>query len=218
LPHNLKIRPTKIELVKLKRRLALSRRVKKILKDRLAILTMQFIETARAAIGARRRVGVAVAQASRATAVAGGFHGAIAFDKMLAASAADVSVKIASRNIAGARVPSLDLNLPTPAVPGYGLARSSSLVDAAALSGRETLRAIIELAELQRTLELLGSEIQRTRRISNALEFLVIPGFERNIRSLSIKFEERDREEKVRLKHIKIQRAHAHGGEPPAAP
>jgi V/A-type H+/Na+-transporting ATPase subunit D len=205
----LRVRPTKIELVRLKRRLALSRRVQKILKDRLAILTMEFIDTARSAIAARNRMGTAIERAARSMAVAGGFHGAIALDKELAASGADVAIRAASRNIAGARVPLLNLNLPARVIPGYDLARTSSLVDEAAIAGQEALHAIVELAQLDRSLELLGAEIQRTRRISNALEYLVIPGFERTIRWLSVKFEERDREEKVRLKHIKLHRAHA---------
>jgi V/A-type H+/Na+-transporting ATPase subunit D len=205
----LKVRPTKIELVRLKRRLALSRRVQKILKDRLAILTMEFIETARSAIGARSRMGAAIDRAARAMAVADGYHGAIALDKELAASGTDVTIEGGSRNIAGTRIPLLKPHFPAHALPGYDLARTSSLVDEAALAGQEVLYAILELAQLERALELLGTEIQRTRRISNALEYLIIPGFERTIRSLSVKFEERDREEKVRLKHIKLHRLHA---------
>ena len=50
----LKVRPTKIELVRLQRRLQLSLRVKKILKDRLAILTTELIQAARRAITARQ--------------------------------------------------------------------------------------------------------------------------------------------------------------------
>ena len=77
------------------------------------------------------------------------------------------------------------------------------------MAGREALRAIIELAETQRGLELMGAEIRRTKRISNALEYLVIPSLELTIRSLSMKFEERDREEKARLKRVKVLLARA---------
>lgn len=214
----LRVRPTKIELVKLQRRLALSQRVKKILKDRLAILTTQFIETARRAIKARQRVTAATKRAVTAAGVAGGYHGAIAMDKALAESAVDVSVTATTSNVAGARLPVLKLKLPDVSAPGYDLVRTSSLVDDAASAGREALPAIVTLAQLERALQLLGAEIQRTKRITNALEYLVVPSLQRTIRSLSMKFEERDREEKARLKHIKVLRAHAAHESPAQTP
>ena len=127
----------------------------------------------------------------------------------MSASAGVVRIRTGSRNVAGARLPSPDLTLPERTVPPYDVARSSALVDDAAAAARAALPEIVALAALERSLEILGSEIQRTKRISNALEYLVVPSLERTIRALSMKFEERDREEKARLKHIKVLRAHA---------
>ncbi|MFU8896891.1 MAG: V-type ATP synthase subunit D [Gammaproteobacteria bacterium] len=203
----LKVRPTKIELVKLERRLGLSRRVKKILKDRLAILTKAFIDTARQAIKARREMAETVQRAVRAAAVAEGYHGALALDGALAASEGEVRVQVGTRNVAGARIPALALSLPDAEMPPYDLARTSSMVDEAAEAGRAALPAIVRLAELERSLEVLGAEIQRTKRIANALEHRVVPSLERTINALRMKFEERDREEKSRLKHIKTMRS-----------
>ncbi len=207
----LKVRPTKIELVKLKRRLTLSRRVKKILNDRLAILMMAFIDTARRAIEARRRLVEARERADKAMTIARGFHGAIALEKELCTAAADITLGVSTKNIAGARIPVLTLNIPDDHGPRYDLAATSSLVDDAADAGREVLHAIIALAELQRSLELMGAEIRRTKRIANALEYLVIPSLDETVRSLSMKFEERDREEKARLKHVKVLLARSAG-------
>ncbi len=203
----LKVRPTKIELVKLKRRLGLSERVKKILKDRLAILTLEFIDTARRAIVARRNTARAVERAVKAMALAGGYHGSLQLEKELAASESGVTVAVATDNVAGVRIPSLKLNLPEAALPGYSLAHTSSLVDESAAAGREVLQAIVELAALQRSLEVMGAEIRRTKRITNALEYVVVPSLESTISALAMKFEERDREEKARLKHVKVQLA-----------
>jgi len=47
-------------------------------------------------------------------------------------------------------------------------------------------------------------EINRTKRITNALEYIVIPGLQVTINYLNMKFEERDREEKARLKRVKV--------------
>ncbi|TET42754.1 MAG: V-type ATP synthase subunit D, partial [Dehalococcoidia bacterium] len=86
----------------------------------------------------------------------------------------------------------------------YNLADTSSWLDHAAQLFEKCLKATVELAELQRVLELLGMEINRTKRITNALEYVVIPGLQATINYLNMKFEERDREEKARLKRVKV--------------
>ena len=200
----IKVRPTKIELVKLKRRLSLSSRIHKIMKDRLSILTMEFLQAARQTVTAKQHTIDAMTQAYKAMTIASGYHGYVALQKELAASQADITVTAGPRNVAGVRIPSLELNEPTGGLRGYNLAQTSSLVDSASDTAREALRVIIELAELQRGLELLGTEINRTKRIANALEYILIPNLKATIRFLAMKFEERDREEKSRLKRVKV--------------
>jgi V/A-type H+-transporting ATPase subunit D len=81
---------------------------------------------------------------------------------------------------------------------------TSSYLDQAASHSEKALQAIVRLAELQRGLELMGMEINRTKRIVNALEYIVIPELRTTIKFLNMKFEERDREEKSRLKRVKV--------------
>ncbi len=200
----IKVRPTKIELVKLKRRLSLSQRVQKIVKDRLSILTMEFMQTARETVEAKRKLLDQLSQAYTALSIAAGYHGYIALEKELIATEIDVKVAAGLRNIAGVRIPSFELRGKERSVRGYSLVDTSSWVDHAAQQSERSLEAIVELAELQRGLELLGMEINRTKRITNALEYMIIPSLEATIKYLAMKFEERDREEKARLKRVKV--------------
>jgi V/A-type H+-transporting ATPase subunit D len=206
MPQLIKVRPTKIELVKLKRRLSLAKRVQKIVKDRLSILTMEFLQTARDAVEAQTKLLDRSSRLYKALSIAGGYHGYIALEKELIASEAGLKVTAGSRNIAGVRIPSFDL-MDSPDKVGmkrYNLVDTSSWLDHAAQLSGECLRAIVELAELQRDFELLAMEINRTKRITNALEYVIIPGLQATISYLSMKFEERDREEKARLKRVKV--------------
>jgi V/A-type H+-transporting ATPase subunit D len=206
MPQLVKVRPTKIELVKLKRRLSLAQRVEKIVKDRLSILTMEFLQTARETVEAKRKVVDESSRLYKALSVAAGYHGYMTMEKELIASEADLKVTAGSRNIAGVRIPSFDLagNPGKVEMRGYSLVGTSSWLDRAAQLAEEYLRAIVELAELQRSFELLAAEINRTKRITNALEYVVIPGLQATISYLNMKFEERDREEKARLKRVKV--------------
>ncbi len=204
MPELIKVRPTKIELVKLKRRLSLAQRVQKIVKDRLSILTMEFLETARDTVEAKRKLLDESSKLYKALSVAAGYHGYIAMEKELIATEADLKVTAGSRNIAGVRIPSFELMDNGKPMRGYNLVDTSSWLDRAAQLSEECLRAIVELAELQRNFELLAMEINRTKRITNALEYIIIPGLRVTINYLNMKFEERDREEKARLKRVKV--------------
>lgn len=204
MPQLIKVRPTKIELVKLKRRLTLSEKVQKIVKDRLSILTMEYLQTARDTVEARRRVIDIYAEAYRALSIASGYHGYMAMGKELIAAESDPKVVGGVRNIAGVRIPSLELQSDGAFVQRYNLADTSSWVDQAAQLYKKCLEATIEIAELQSSLELLGAEINRTKRITNALEYMIIPALRLTIKYLNMKFEERDREEKGRLKRVKV--------------
>jgi len=206
MPQLVKVRPTKIELVKLKRRLALAQRVQKIVKDRLSILTMEFLQTARDTVEAKRKMLDESSKLYKALSIAAGYHGYIAMERELIASEADLKVTAGSRNIAGVRIPSFELtgNPDEVVMRQYNLVDTSSWLDRSAQLSGEYLRAIIELAELQRSFELLAMEIKRTKRITNALEYVVVPRLQATIAYLNMKFEERDREEKARLKRVKV--------------
>jgi len=200
----IKVRPTKIELVKLKRRLSLSQRVQKIVKDRLSILTMEFLQIARETVKARGKLVESFAESYKALSLASGYHGYIALEKELLAAETDLSIITGARNVAGVRIPAFELSKSEKAIQQYNLADTSAWVDRAAQSSEKCLEAIVELAELQRSLELLGKEINRAKRIANALEYITIPSLQATINFLNLKFEERDREEKTRLKRVKI--------------
>jgi len=197
------VRPTKIELIKLRRRLVLASKIRKILKDRLSILVMEFLQLARETVEAKRELVDQFTEAYKALSIASGYHGYLALEKELVATEKDLEIVTGSRNVAGARVPSFELRGAEQAA-GYSLIDTSSWLDQTAEKAQKCLEAIVALAELQSTLEILGKEINRTKRIVNALEYLVIPNLEATIRFLYMKFEERDREEKARLKRVKV--------------
>ena len=200
----IKVRPTKIELIKLRRRLSLATRIQKIVKDRLSILMLEFLQTARETVEAKQKLLDEFSEAYKALSIAAGYHGYIALEKELIATERDLEIVAGSRNVAGARVPSFELRGTEKAIMRYNLVDTSSWLDQTAQLSEKCLEAIVVLAELQRGLEILGREINRTKRIVNALEYLIIPSLQVTIKFLYMKFEERDREEKSRLKRVKV--------------
>jgi len=199
----IKVRPTKIELIRLRRRLSLATRIQKIIKDRLSILMLEFLQIARETVEARQKMLDEFSMAYRSLSVASGLHGYIALEKELQASEKELELISGSRNVAGARVVSFELKEDKTPVKSYSLVDTSAYVDQTQQLFESCLRSMVALAELQSSLELLGKEINRTKRILNALDYLIIPGLKETIKFLYMKFEERDREEKSRLKRVK---------------
>jgi V/A-type H+-transporting ATPase subunit D len=197
-------RPTKIELIRLRRRLVLATRIQKIVKDRVSILILEFLQVARQTVEAKRSLLDDFSETYRALSIAAGYHGYIALEKELMASERDLGIAAGLRNVGGVRIPAFELKEAEREVRGYSLSDTSSWLDRTAELSAKCLEAIVELAELQRSLELLGREINRTKRILNALEYLIIPALGATIKYLYMKFEERDREEKSRLKRVKV--------------
>ena len=70
---------------------------------------------------------------------------------------------------------------------------------------------MLELAQVEKTMQLLAQEIEKTRRRVNALEYVVIPEMQRNIRYITMKLDENERGNTTRLMKVKemvLQDAH----------
>ena len=76
-------------------------------------------------------------------------------------------------------------------------------MDGAISALAEVLPELIRLAEIEKTCNLLADDIEKTRRRVNALEYVMIPEMEKNIKYISMKLEENDRATKVRLMKVK---------------
>ena len=62
---------------------------------------------------------------------------------------------------------------------------------------------MVELASKEKALELIGGEIERTRRRVNALEYVLIPNLQETIRYIFMKLSEMERGNITRLMRVK---------------
>jgi V/A-type H+-transporting ATPase subunit D len=93
----------------------------------------------------------------------------------------------------------------------YGFAQTSGELDDALDKLARVFQDMLELAQVEKTMQLLAEEIEKTRRRVNALEYVMIPELEGNIKYISMKLEENENSTKVRLLKVKemvLQDAH----------
>ena len=125
-----------------------------------------------------------------------------------------VELDMTFQNIMSVNVPVYDFQTKTAEegdIFPYGLAQTSGELDDAmtALSG--VFEDMLELAQVEKTMQLLAQEIEKTRRRVNALEYVMIPDLQKNIKYISMKLEENENSTKVRLMKVKemvLQDAH----------
>ena len=125
-----------------------------------------------------------------------------------------VELDVTYRNVMSVNVPVYHFHTanedPTEIYP-YGFAQTSGELDAALEALGQVFRDMLELAEVEKTMQLLSQDIEKTRRRVNALEYVVIPEMQRNIRYITMKLDENERGNTTRLMKVKdmvLQDAH----------
>ncbi|HIH26691.1 MAG TPA: V-type ATP synthase subunit D [Methanoregulaceae archaeon] len=201
------IKPTRSELINLKRRIALSERGYKILKMKRDGLIIEFFKVLETAKDSQSGLLEKYLRAGQMMAFAETVEGAIGV-KSAAFSVQEVpDIRLASKNIMGVVVPEIESSKVKKSLidRGYGLLGTTSAIDEAASAYEDLVEAIIESAEIETTMKKLLDEIESTKRRVNALEFKVIPELTEARDFIKMRLDEMEREELFRLKKIKAR-------------
>ncbi|MEM0326043.1 MAG: V-type ATP synthase subunit D [Desulfurococcaceae archaeon] len=189
-----RVRPTKIELIRLRRRLITSVRVHRILTERLVVLANEYMSRIREVVELRRRVQESSVMVYKRALGVLGLYGPSASD-YLAEVSPKPTVYVGIENVMGVKVKSVVLK--------YSDKRLPSGLEDFTDQCRAFVDAVIALARAEYALREIGRELVVTKRKANALQYIIIPRLRSVIRALQLKFDEREREEKSRLKRIK---------------
>ena len=203
------IKPTRSELIALKRRIKLSERGYNILKMKRDGLILEFFKVLQQAKDSRGALMERYTHAMEMIALAETVEGAIGV-KAAAFSTADIpGIPVKSKNIMGVVVPEIEASSVRKGVldRGYGMLGTSAVIDETAEAFEDLLEAIIEAAEIETTMKRLLDEIESTKRRVNALEFKVIPELSEARDFIKMRLDEMEREELFRLKRVKARSA-----------
>jgi V/A-type H+-transporting ATPase subunit D len=200
------INPTRMELLKLKQREKLAVKGYSLLKEKRNALIMEFFNILERVKGSRENVEEKLKEAFEDLTASQIVMGDLAVNKAALSVKESVEVEIDSRSIMGVVVPVVDSSTSperTVVERGYSFVDTSVKLDEAAKKFEESIALIIELGEIEKTIILLASEIESTKRRVNALEHIIIPRLENTVKYIEMRLEEMERENFVRLKMIK---------------
>jgi V/A-type H+/Na+-transporting ATPase subunit D len=205
------IKPTRSELLEIKKKIKLSQAGYKILKMKRDGLILEFFKILEEAKEIRQRVNRDYETAMTKIAVAKAADGAIAVKSAAFALKVHPEIQLRSKNVMGLVVPEIEATSlrASSDARGYGVIGTSTYIDEAAKAFEDLTETIIKAAEIETTMKRLLDEIEKTKRRVNALEYKVIPELKESAAFIQLRLEEMERENIFRLKRIKQKTAAA---------
>ncbi|MCS7364481.1 MAG: V-type ATP synthase subunit D [archaeon GB-1867-035] len=198
----IEVKPTRMELLALKRRLKLARRGLELLQEKQDALIMEFFAVVQDYKAVREDVVSALKDAFLALGGAEMELGALKLERIAAGVPEAIEVSMRTRNIMGVLIPVFSAKIKKIERP-YSLVDTCASLDVAVSKFGAALNKIVKLAEVSATLIRLAEEVRKVRRRVNALESMVIPKLEEAMRYIEFYLSEREREDIFRVKRIK---------------
>ncbi len=200
----LNVNPTRMELTRLKKRLKTAMRGHKLLKDKRDDLMKKFLELVRRNKELREKVEQLIAGVYEGFVVASAVMSPQLMEEALMLPKSSVELEVGSKNIMSVNVPVFSYGGSTGEdIYSYGFASTSGELDDSVAALQEVLPFLLELAQMEKSAQLLAEEIEKTRRRVNALEYVQIPSLQETIRYIAMKLDENERSNLARLMKIK---------------
>jgi len=200
------VNPTRMELTRLKGRLKTAQRGHKLLKDKRDELMKQFMDVVRENRAIRKRVEEGLMRAHGSFTVAAALMSPEMLEQALLYPKQSVELDMTFENVMSVDVPRYQFHT-TSQEPGevypYGFAQTSGELDDAVDAMSQVFQDMLKLAEVEKTSQLLAEEIEKTRRRVNALEYVKIPQMQSSIKYITMKLDENERANTIRLMKVK---------------
>ncbi len=195
------VNATRMELLRLRKRVALASRGHRLLSEKRDELSRQLINIARQIQPLRKRVEAELLETCRRFMLARATMEPEDIKAALEVPTKKFSLAIEFARIMNVKVPHLTKEI-SGEIICYGFATTSGEMDVALLALERAFDHLIELAEKEKQARLLAIELQMTRRRVNVLEHVVIPELHETIRFIFDKLAEAERDNTSRLMKI----------------
>ena len=199
-----RVSATKIELIKIRRSMQVAKMVHKILDDKREVLLKKIDEMIEEANKARGDIWSPLGEIYTAVYDAYMSLGTGTLESVSDSTPSVREVDVNVRRIVDVKIPTLQVKTKEGGQDlSYGFIDTNSSVDKAAKLIKNILPKVCKAAEYENAIFSLAKELERTQKLINALEFVIIPQYEGAVAFIRATLEEREREEFVRLKKVK---------------
>lgn len=200
----LNIAPTRMELIRLRRRVALAQKGHDLLREKMDALIMEFFEILKKIQESRAKSVGQLMTAHRTLSKCMAKLGTIETLEAMRESKRDAQLEISTRFIMGVVVPVVENKVGRNVLErGYSIHTTVSDLDQAAKDFELALKSLSEVAELEAAAHAIARELEKTKRRVNALEYIILPQIRATLKFIVMRLDEIERENFTRLKRIK---------------
>ena len=198
---------TRSELLARRARIRLAVQGRDLLKERRSALISEFDRLGMSALESIDLLDREAAGAGQLLGIAIAGEGREPLDSAAFAAEDGIEVSVRTRSVAGVQVVEIEKNEVARARTsrGYSLVATSARIDTVAERFESVLDKLLDVAGLELSVRRLADEIARTTRRMNALEHVVVPRLEAERARISLVLEERELEDRVRLRRMRAQ-------------
>lgn len=197
------LKPTRIELIRTRRRIKLAKRGLDLLKMKRSSLVMEFFNISRSVKGLRENLRADIQDALETIRAAEIISGTMNLER-IAYMSADSTVGINLKNVMGVRIPELSRNYNQSILSNQYRAMSvPTAVNDAIKKFENVYTQIVEIAEKENSMRKLLHEIDKTKRRSNAIENILIPQLTESAKLIRMRLDELERDMFTTLKMVK---------------
>ena len=208
------VNPTRMELTRLKKKLVTATKGHKLLKDKRDELMRQFLDLVRENMALRQKVEAGILSANKNFVIAKAGMSEQILNTALMSPKQEVYLEATKKNVMSVDIPVFKTRTRTADandIYSYGFAFTSGDLDDAVKSLADILPDMLRLAEVEKSCQLMAAETEKTRRRVNALEHVIIPETQENIKYITMKLDENERSTQIRLMKVKdmmLEEAH----------
>lgn len=199
----MKVNPTRMELRRLKTRLKTATRGHKLLKDKSDEMIRRFMEYVKLNKSLREEVEGELITALKDFTVAKSLMDATVLETALSVPGVRFGVSVSTQNVMSVEVPVLSVKKEGRESFPYSFASVTGAMDSSIETITGLLGKLLRLAEVEKTCNMLADEIEKNRRRVNALEYVMIPQLEETIKYITMKLDENERGNLIRLMKVK---------------
>ena len=197
-----KINVNRMELASKKKLLSVAKRGHKLLKDKQDALIKLFIENVHKLRKLREEVENDLKNAYSSFLIARSIIDSSYNNVIFSTTGVTIELIQETQNNMGVKTPKYNFKQEGN-LHSYGFVGTSGELDVALEIFSNVLEKMVKLTELEKLVEIMAYEIEKTRRRVNALEYRVIPQTEEIIKFIKMKLDEMERSNLSRLLHIK---------------
>ena len=194
---------TKIELFKYKRSNQVASMVQKILDDKRKVLLKNIEEMIAEAQKTRGGIWEPLQEIYESVNESYLSLGVATVDSVAQSTPGVMEVESDVKRVVDVTIPVLTVTeKDTKSIP-YGFADTNASIDRGAKLIKDLLPKICKAAEYENSIFSLAKALEKTQKLLNALENVIIPQYKQRVRFILATLEEREREEFARLKKVK---------------